>query len=69
MTDDEFTTDKGMDAGGRAHSELDEPHPGGDDPRSDRETGGPTGEGESKPVEEDDGAIHGTKESPFDSHE
>ena len=42
MPDDDITTDKGQDAGGRAHTELDEPHPAGDGPRTDRDTGGPT---------------------------
>jgi hypothetical protein len=36
------TTDQGSDAGGRAHTGTDEPHPAGDGPRTDRDVGGPT---------------------------
>jgi hypothetical protein len=32
----------GADAGGKAHTGLDEPHPAGDGPRTDRDVGGPT---------------------------
>ena len=32
------------DAGGKAHTGLDEPHPAGDGERSDREVGGPAPE-------------------------
>jgi hypothetical protein len=32
------------DAGGTAHTGLDEPHPAGDEERSDREVGGPAPE-------------------------
>ena len=30
-----------VDAGGKAHTSSDEPHPAGDGPRTDREVGGP----------------------------
>jgi hypothetical protein len=40
--DDTKTTNQGQDAGGRAHTGLDEGHPAGDGPRTDRDVGGPT---------------------------
>jgi hypothetical protein len=34
----------GADAGGRAHTATNEPHPAGDGPRTDRQVGGPVAE-------------------------
>ena len=61
------TTDTGQDAGGRAHTGLDEGHPAGDGERSDRDVGGPTS-AEGNPEPEDEG-VHGTRPSPFEPHE
>jgi hypothetical protein len=46
------TTDQGQDAGGKAHTGLDEGHPGGVGERDDRTIGGPTVE-EGAPPESD----------------
>ena len=64
---DEHTTDEGQDSGGRAHTGLDEPHPAGDGPRSDREVGGPTSTGEKQGDVIEGG--HGDRPAPFESHE
>jgi hypothetical protein len=64
---EEHTTDIGQDAGGKAHTELDEQHPAGDGPRSDRETGGPTSESQ-EPDDQSHGGAHGDRPSGFDSH-
>src|SRR3954451_17630790 len=61
MSDDEHTTDTGQDAGGKAHTGLDEEHPAGDGPRTDRDVGGPTpAEGEEGSTGTEPGA-HGNK--------
>jgi hypothetical protein len=65
MSDAE-TQDTGQDAGGKAHTGLDEEHPAGDGPRSDRDVGGPTGTDEVQGDEVEGG--HGDKPSGFDSH-
>ncbi len=59
------TRDDGQDAGGKAHTGLDEPHPAGDGPRSDRETGGPTA---APDAEENLGkpGVHGTETTPVE---
>jgi hypothetical protein len=65
---EEHTTDTGQDAGGKAHTELDEPHPAGDGARSGRETGGPTSETQ-EPDDQPHGGAHGDRPSGFDAHE
>ena len=66
---EDHTTDIGQDAGGKAHTELDEDHPAGDGPRSGRETGGPTS-AEQEPEDQPHGAAHGDRPTEgFDSHE
>jgi hypothetical protein len=67
MTED-HTTDIGQDAGGKAHTELDEPHPAGEGARSDRETGGPTSDA-PEPEDQPHGAAHGDRPSGFEPHE
>jgi hypothetical protein len=60
------TTDQGQDAGGRAHTGLDEEHPAGEGERSDRETGGPTPAGDAEPGE---GSATGDRPTEgFESH-
>jgi hypothetical protein len=54
-----------VDAGGKAHTSSSEPHPAGDGPRTDRDVGGPTAE---EDAEESTGGIHGTRDTPLDSH-
>ncbi|HYF26266.1 MAG TPA: hypothetical protein VD931_11060 [Baekduia sp.] len=60
QTDSErFTKDQpNADSGGRAHTGLDEGHPAGDGPRSDREVGGPVAEQDAEDVTGKPGA-HG----------
>jgi hypothetical protein len=65
---EEHTTDIGQDAGGKAHTELDEPHPAGDGARSGRETGGPTSETQ-EPDDQPHGGAHCDRPSGFDAHE
>jgi hypothetical protein len=65
---DEHTTDTGQDAGGRAHTGLEDEHPAGEGPRSDRDTGGPTGDSE-EPSDQPHGGAHGNRPSGFDAHE
>lgn len=65
---DEHTTDTGQDSGGRAHTGLDEGHPAGDGPRTDRQTGGPVA-GQDAPEGEQQGGGKGTRPSPFEPHE
>ena len=55
-----------VDAGGRAHTSSTEGHPAGDGARSDRDVGGPVAE---EGAEETTGGIHGTRDTPLDSHE
>lgn len=55
-----------VDAGGRAHTSENEPHPAGDGPRTDREVGGPVAE---EDAEESTGGAHGDISTKgFDSH-
>ena len=54
------------DAGGRAHTSSEEGHPAGDGPRTDRDVGGPTAE---EDAEESHGGVHGTRDTPLESHE
>lgn len=50
----------------QVHTGLDEEHPAGSGPRSDRDIGGPTSEDDA---EESEGGATGTRPSGFDSHE
>jgi hypothetical protein len=47
------------DAGGRAHTGLDEGHPAGDGPRSDRDVGGPTAAEDAEPQPGTEPGAHG----------
>ncbi|HVL96666.1 MAG TPA: hypothetical protein VM266_12470 [Solirubrobacteraceae bacterium] len=69
MSDDN-TTDVGQDSGGRAHTGLDEGHPAGDGPRSDREVGGPSA-GPDAPDAPEDAGVKGDRraEPDFEPHE
>ena len=69
MTDDEHTTDESHDAGGRAHTGLDEDHPAGEGARSDRQTGGPSSDGETPVQDEPVEGAKGDRPSPFESHQ
>ena len=55
-----------MDAGGKAHTSSTEGHHAGDGPRTDRDVGGPVAE---EDAEESTGGIHGTRDTPLESHE
>jgi hypothetical protein len=71
MTDESQSTDiesdrGNVDAGGKAHTSSTEGHPAGDGARSDREVGGPVAE---EDAEETTGGVHGTRDTPLDSHE
>ena len=45
MSENDIESDAAnVDAGGKAHTSSDEPHPAGDGPRTDREVGGPVAE-------------------------
>jgi hypothetical protein len=67
MSEEHVSDEANVDAGGRAHTGLDEDHPAGDGPRSERDVGGPTGTGEE--TEGDPEGGHGDRPSGFDSHE
>lgn len=59
------TRDDGADTPSAAHTGLDQDHPAGDGPRSDRDVGGPTAEAPA----EDVGGGKGTKPTGLDPHE
>ena len=61
------TREDGADTPSEAHTGLDEPHPVGEGPRSDRDVGGPTADPEAEPNTE--GGATGTRESGFEPHE
>lgn len=58
-------TDPGGDSP-QVHTGLDEEHPAGTGPRSDRDIGGPVSEDEAEDAE---GGATGTRPSGFDAHE
>jgi hypothetical protein len=61
------TRDDGQDTPSRAHTPLGEEHPAGEEPRSDRDVGGPTGDPDAEPSE---GGAPGTPpDSGFEPHE
>ena len=63
----DIESDEGnVDAGGKAHTSSKEGHPAGDGARSDRDVGGPVAEDDA---EETTGGIHGTRDTPLESHE
>lgn len=71
MTDETESTDVesdagNVDAGGRAHTSSTEGHPAGDGARTDRDVGGPVAE---EGAEESTGGVHGTRDTPLESHE
>ena len=69
MTDDTPTRDDGQDAPSSAHSGLDEGHPAGDEPRDDRDVGGPTSPDEEDREFTDEGAPSKAPDSGFEPHE
>lgn len=70
MTEGHVSEKGNMDTGGRAHTGLDEGHPAGDGPRSDRDVGGPTStDSEQGEVAGQEGHGHGDRPSGFEPHE
>jgi hypothetical protein len=70
MTEEHVSDKANADAGGRAHTGLDEEHPAGEGPRSDRDVGGPTStDSEQGDVAGQEGRGHGDRPSGFDAHE
>ncbi|HEU4973969.1 MAG TPA: hypothetical protein VFT50_02675 [Baekduia sp.] len=58
------------DAGGKAHTRLDEGHPAGEGPRTDREVGGPTPAEDAETSTGTEPGAHGTRETPgHEAHE
>ena len=55
-----------VDAGGKAHTSSDEPHPAGDGARTDRDVGGPVAEDDAE--ESTGGAKGDISTKGFDSH-